>query len=164
MANRDDYKWKFWNPDTEPLPENPKEYRKISICTTCMNRTYDLRQILEKNINDNSDYCNVEFVILNYGSKDDLDDFIWKDMKQYITGGVLKYVKVDADHFEMGHSRNIAFKSASGQIVNNVDADNFINNCINSIKKKFGAKLRDCELKGFQKRRIVYFDFAINIS
>jgi hypothetical protein len=90
-----------------------------------MNRTRDLRNTLEQNINDNSDYPNAEFVVLNYGSKDDLDDFITKDMKDYVSSGVLKYVKVDAQFFDMGRSRNIAFKAATGDIVNNVDADNF---------------------------------------
>ena len=121
----DEYNWKFWHPVNEPLPENPKEFRKVSICTTVMDRTYDLRKTLELNIIDNADYCNAEFVVLNYGSNDDLDDFITKDMKDYVSGGILKYVKVDAKHYDMGRSRNIAFKSATGDIVNNVDADNY---------------------------------------
>jgi glycosyltransferase involved in cell wall biosynthesis len=88
---------------------------------------------LEKNIIDNADYCNVEFVILNYGSTDDLDDFIMKDMKQYVDGGILKYFKVDAENYDMSHSRNIAFKLATGDIVNNIDADNFLGKCKDGV-------------------------------
>jgi hypothetical protein len=124
----DEYKWKFWNPKVEPLSNIPKKYNKISICTTCMNRTYDLKQTYIKNIEDNIDYPNIEFVLLNYNSEDDMEEWIKANFIKYIDIGILNYYKTtEPKYYEMGHSRNIAFKLANGNIVNNVDADNFIN-------------------------------------
>lgn len=128
MAVWDDYKWDIWLPDEEPLKSltSADKYYKISICTTCMNRTHDLVKTLPLNILDNFTYPKVEFVVLNYNSQDDLDDFMRDRMMSYIELGIVKYAKTTEPKFyDMGHSRNIAFKIASGEIVNNVDADNF---------------------------------------
>lgn len=101
---------------------------KISLCTTCMNRTHDLKQTLPKNIETNSEYNNVEFVVLDYNSKDGLGDWIKESMMQHIDSGKLVYYRTETPQFySMTKSRNLAFKVASGDIVNNVDADNFVN-------------------------------------
>lgn len=118
--------WNFWNPEKEPIKET-KNFRKISICTTCMDRTYDLKKTLLKNIEDNSSYPNLEFVVLNYNSSDDMHAFMTSnDIKYLIKMGIVKYFITRTPKFySMSHSRNIAFKNANGQIVTNVDADNF---------------------------------------
>jgi hypothetical protein len=137
MAIWDDYKWNFWNPETEPLPANPNKIRKISLCTTCMNRTYDLKKTLIKNINDNSDYPNVEFVLLNYNSQDDMEEWVKSSLMDYIKNGRLVYYKTtDPQFYQMGHSRNVAFKLSTGEIVNNIDADNFTNPGFASVINK----------------------------
>lgn len=101
---------------------------RISICTTCMNRLDDLKKTLPENIEDNLDYSNVEFVVLDYNSSDGLSDWIKSDMQPYIDRGLLNFYRTEEPRtYSMAHSRNIAFKLASGHIVNNVDADNFIN-------------------------------------
>jgi len=123
----DDYHWNFWDKENEKLPEKVSKYRKISICTTCMNRLEDLKRTLPKNIEDNKDYPNVEFVLLDYNSADGLSNWIKNNMIDYIESGKLVYYKtIEPKYFRMGHSRNVAFKLSTGEIVNNVDADNFI--------------------------------------
>lgn len=120
--------WNIWNPALEPLPEKaPKSYRKISICTTCMNRAEDLKKTLLQNIADNRDYPNLEFVVLNYNSRDDLHRFMLSnDVKYLLKMGLVKYYQTKTPEFySMSHSRNIAFSNATGQIVTNVDADNY---------------------------------------
>jgi len=122
----DEFKWEFWDPKKNPLPEIPKKYRKISICTTCMGRTHDLKKTFIKNLCDNQDYPNVEFVLLNYNSRDDMDEWVHKYLSGWMQDGIVKYVKTDKpQYYSMGKSRNIAFKQATGDIVTNVDADNF---------------------------------------
>ncbi|OQD42714.1 hypothetical protein BUL40_09335 [Croceivirga radicis] len=103
------------------------EKYKISFCTVCMNRLSFLKQTLPKNIEDNLSYGNVEFVVLNYNSKDGMDEWIRREMKDYMDSGVLKYIWTrKPKYFLMSHSKNVAHKNASGDIVCNVDADNFI--------------------------------------
>lgn len=120
--------WDFYQPKKDRIPEDEdvKIHRKITISTTCMGRTYDLKRTLIKNIMDNADYPNVEFLVLNYNSKDDLDDWMKRYVSPWIEDGIVSYYKTtDPEFYEMGHSRNLCYKLASGDIVNNVDADNF---------------------------------------
>lgn len=120
--------WKFFDlkKDKIPTDEEVKKHRKITISTTCMGRTYDLKRTLIKNIMDNMDYPNVEFLVLNYNSKDDLDEWMKRYVSPWIEDGTVAYYKTtDPEFYEMGHSRNMCYKLATGDIVNNVDADNF---------------------------------------
>lgn len=105
----------------------PFQY-SISICTTCMNRLNDLKETLPKNIKSNSDYPNVEFVVLDYNSTDKIEDWMKKEMIDHIWSGKLKFLQTkEPQQYSMTHSRNIAFRAASGSIVLNVDADNYTN-------------------------------------
>lgn len=120
------FKWDMWNPAIEPLPKEAKVFRKISICTTCMDRTLDLSKTLPQNIQDNIDYPNIEFVLVNYNTHDNMEEWVFKNLEKELSSGIVKYVKTTKPKFySMSHSRNIGFKSASGDIVTNVDADNF---------------------------------------
>lgn len=99
---------------------------KISFCTVSMNRLYHLRETLSTNIKDNLDYPNIEFLILDYNSKDGLQSWIKKEMRQYIDQGILTYLRTkDPQFFHMSHSKNVAFKHANGDILVNLDADNY---------------------------------------
>lgn len=100
---------------------------RISFCITCMNRLHNLKLTLPKNIENNKSYGNVEFVLLDYNSKDGLEEWVKSNMMGYIESGLMVYYKtVEPKYFSMSHSRNVAFKVASGDIVNNLDADNFV--------------------------------------
>ena len=100
---------------------------KISFCTVCMNRLHHLKDTLPKNIANALPYKNVEFVVLNYNSNDGLDDWIKTDMAEYLESGVLKYFKTtEPENFHMSHSKNVVARCAEGDIICNVDADNFI--------------------------------------
>jgi hypothetical protein len=99
---------------------------KISLCTVCMNRYTYLRETLPVNIEENMDYPQVEFIVLNYNSKDDLDSWIRSDMMVYIEKGILHYYRTDEpEFFDPSHSKNMAMKLGSGDILGMVDADNY---------------------------------------
>lgn len=101
-------------------------FYRISFCTVCMNRTLHLKETLIKNIEDNSAYPHLEFVLLNYGSKDEMHDWVTSEMTNYLESGRLKYYKADFPQvFKMSHARNMAFKLATGDILCGLDADNF---------------------------------------
>ncbi|KQX10224.1 hypothetical protein ASC72_21315 [Flavobacterium sp. Root420] len=92
-----------------------------------MNRLSFLKETLPKNIEDNLEYGNLEFIVLNYNSADELDEWINTEMLQYIEKGILKYIKTtEPKYFLRSHSKNVVSKEASGDIICNVDADNFI--------------------------------------
>lgn len=120
-------RWSVWSPRTQPLPDVPKRHWRISLCTACMGRTNDLKLTLPQNVADNEDYPQIEFVVLNYNSRDDLHTFMLsKDIYPHLANGKIKYIRTSMPaFFSMSHARNVAFRAATGDIVSNVDADNF---------------------------------------
>lgn len=91
-----------------------------------MNRLHHLKLTLPQNIKDNIDYENIEFVVLNYNSADGLDQWIKSEMKDYLDNGILKYYySKEPENFHMSHSKNAVAKLSTGDIVCNIDADNF---------------------------------------
>src|SRR4030066_270134 len=122
-----------------------KKKNRISICTTCMNRLDDLKLTLPKNIQDNKDYPNIEFILLDYNSTDGLSDWVKNNLYDYIESKKLIFYRTEEPkHYKMSHSRNVVFKLASGDIVSNVDADNYtkkglacyVNQLANAIPSK----------------------------
>lgn len=98
---------------------------KISFCTTCMGRLFHLKQTLPINLF-NTEGCSREFVILDYNSRDGLQDWM-KTLTPWIKSGVVKYYQTKIpQNFCAAHAKNIAHKQATGDIVCNLDADNFI--------------------------------------
>jgi glycosyltransferase involved in cell wall biosynthesis len=102
-------------------------FKSVSICTTCMNRLRDLKQTLPKNIEDSLTYPLVEFVLLDYGSTDGVGEWVREEMSDHLQSGRLIYYRADNQpFFRPNHSRNISFRLARGDLVANVDTDNFI--------------------------------------
>ncbi len=103
-------------------------YYRISLCTTCMSRLRDLQLTLPRNLEDNRDYPSLEFVVLDYNSDDGLGDWMRENMGEHIESGLVVYYRTsEPEYYSMSHSRNVAFLAAGGEIVNNVDADNWTN-------------------------------------
>lgn len=100
---------------------------KLSFCTTCMNRVEYLKETLPKNIELISKY-NYELVLVNYDSKDDLHEYIINNYKEYIDNNIINYIKIENKFFfNRFHAKNIAHRYSSGDVLINLDADNFIN-------------------------------------
>ncbi|MGN6645026.1 MAG: glycosyltransferase [Cytophaga sp.] len=91
-----------------------------------MNRLHHIQLTLPKNIRDNLSYPDVEFILLDYNSTDGLEAWVQSEMSVYIASGILKYYKTTVpQYFHRSHSRNMAFQCTAGDIVCNLDADNF---------------------------------------
>jgi GT2 family glycosyltransferase len=100
--------------------------KKISFCTVCMNRLSYLRQTLPVNLTQNASDPDVEFILLDYNSKDDLENWVRTELEGYIATGKLKYFKTfEPEYFSMAHSKNLALKLAKGDILGMIDADNY---------------------------------------
>jgi GT2 family glycosyltransferase len=91
-----------------------------------MNRLTHLRETLPVNIVENSKYNSIEFVILDYNSGDGMEDWAKDHLQAYIDAGIIKYYKTyEPAYFSMAHSKNMALKLATGDIICLVDADNY---------------------------------------
>lgn len=98
----------------------------VSLCTVSRNRAHHYKETILKNIQDNEANGNVEFLILDYNSDDDLEDWIKSNLMEHVESGLLSYYKTfEPQYFHRSHSRNMAFKLAKGNLICNVDADNF---------------------------------------
>ncbi len=91
-----------------------------------MNRLHHLKQTLPINFANNINYKELEFVLLDYNSTDGLESYIRNNFQEHIDSGKLIYYKTTTpQYFMRSHSRNLAFKLSSGNILCNIDADNF---------------------------------------
>lgn len=100
----------------------------ISFCTTVKDRFEHLTTTFIRNLEDNAQYPNCEFVLLNYNCPDSrTEKWVSRRLTPYLAAGrVAYYFFGDAETYHMAHSRNLAFRLATGSVVCNVDADNFL--------------------------------------
>lgn len=97
---------------------------KISFCTTCMNRLFHLKQTILKNIEHASSYANFEFILLDYNSQDELEDWVKENLSKYIDSGVVKFYQTkEPKYWCAAHAKNIAHKMATGDVLINIDSD-----------------------------------------
>lgn len=113
-------------PTMHIYPDEPIAQYDISVCTSVMNRIADVQQTLPENLKD--PYPNKEFILLDYGSTDGLGAWIKAEMREHLESGLLKYYWTDAKYFDHPHSKNIAMKQGTGDILMNLDGDNLIKN------------------------------------
>ena len=100
---------------------------KISFCITCKGRLHHLKQTLPKNLRNAADYPNAEFVVLDYDSKDGLEQWMKEHFQDEISSGRIRYAKIEnKPHFHIAHAKNVAHRIATGEILCNLDADNTI--------------------------------------
>lgn len=96
---------------------------KISFCITCMGRLHHLKETILKNIQDNSSYGNIEYVLLDYNSQDGLESWVKDNLGSH--KNVVYWRERSATRWRMPHAKNVAHLLASGDIVCNLDADNW---------------------------------------
>ena len=100
----------------------------ISLCTTVKDRFGHLELTFMKNIIDNIEYLNCEYLLLNYDCPDPrTEPWVKKNLTPYIKSGLVNYYYYpDAPKFDRAHARNMAFSLSKGDIICNIDVDNFI--------------------------------------
>jgi hypothetical protein len=92
-----------------------------------MGRLHHLQQTLPKNLRWTAHLREVEFILLDYSSRDPLEDWAETNLGDAIASEQLTYYRADGFNvFRMAHAKNIAHKLAAGSIVCNLDADNFL--------------------------------------
>ena len=99
---------------------------RISYCTAIRNRLHHLKQTLPVNLRERPG-AGVQFVLMDYNSSDGLEEYISSTYKREISAGrIVYYRETSAGHFDRCHARNMAFKLGEGDILSNLDADNFL--------------------------------------
>ena len=90
-----------------------------------MGRLNHLQETLPKNLYGNQGFEGLEFVLLDYSSRDGLAGWIKARFMPEIKSGLLVYYRAEGyQRFFMAHAKNVAHRLARGEIVCNVDADN----------------------------------------
>lgn len=101
----------------------------IVFCTTCKGRTQHIRETLPKNLADNAGYVDCKFVLLDYGSPDDLLSYcLHFHARELASGRLVIYRFPEQKTFKMAHAKNMAHRMGireGGDILVNLDADNY---------------------------------------
>jgi predicted glycosyltransferase involved in capsule biosynthesis len=113
---------------------------RISFCTTCFNRASQFKQVFESNVEVLRGEESVEWLILNYNSRDDLDEYILPFVRSKACN--IRYVKeISGRKWHMSLAKNISHKLASGDILMNLDCDNRIGEAVTEIRDAFTASI-----------------------
>jgi len=125
-----------------------------------MNRLMHLRETLPVNIMENSDYPDLEFVILDYNSQDGMESWAKEALMPHIESGrVVYYKNYDARYFDLSHSKNMLVKLATGDIICLLDADNYAGlNYASWVDRIFSGAGRDTVITVNERDRIRYRD------
>lgn len=109
---------------------------KISYCSTCKGRLWQLRQTLPGNLDKISRHAGVDLVLLDYHSNDGLSDYIFGHFQDYLDSGILKYYRLitQKPYFNTSYAKNLAHCLATGDVLFNLDADNFVGETLEELK------------------------------
>ena len=99
----------------------------LSFCITCKNRLHQIRQTLPRNLEDNMAYKDVtEFVLVDFGSTDGLQEWVAENFTKEIEDGYLKYYYTEElPSWHTSIAKNTSHILANNHIVVNLDCDNF---------------------------------------
>lgn len=96
----------------------------LSYCTTCHKRFWQLEKVLEHNIKAVQNDPRIEWVILDYGSNESAAEKIKERVKNIERVRFLQTEEMK--YFSAPHAKNMVHCLAKGDILFNLDADNFI--------------------------------------
>jgi hypothetical protein len=98
----------------------------ISFCTVCLNNESQLQQTLPANLEDNEDYDNLEFVLVDGNESDQLGKWIKNNLGKYLESGRLVYYRLaEPGAFHPALAKNTSIKLGSGEIVCHINASEY---------------------------------------
>jgi hypothetical protein len=99
--------------------------RKVSFCTTCANRLWQLRETLLPNLAALPEGCEISLV--DFWSKDGLADWVWSNCREEIQQGRLNFFQATVPlQWHVAKAKNAAHRIARGDYLFSLDADNRI--------------------------------------
>jgi glycosyltransferase involved in cell wall biosynthesis len=118
----------------------PAASAKVSFCTTCKNRLWQLAETLPANLDAAADDGRAELVLVNYDSDDQIDDWV-RQFHAHIDSGLLRYVQRTGEPtFHCSKAKNLAHFAATGDFLVNLDADNFIADTLPAWRRAWRAR------------------------
>ncbi len=99
----------------------------VTYYTTCCNRTSSLFSTLQHNLKVSRNLP-VEFVLIDYGSSEDVSTFLSKLLYSIPRGPSkqLRAYRTEATFFRFAHAKNVAARQAHAPVICNLDADDFL--------------------------------------
>lgn len=99
----------------------------VSLCTGMKDRLPHLQKTVLENLENNRDYPYFELVLLNNNCPNpDTENWVRRELSEHIASGRVSYYHYsDTDTYKFAHAKNLAYRLAKGDILCNVDADNF---------------------------------------
>jgi len=118
-------------------PDAASRRVRVSYCTTCHGRLWQLALTLFDNLDHLRD--DEEIVLLDYGSPDGLGRFVESSerCRQAIRRGQLLYAYTPAERHHCSLAKNLAHRLGRGDLLVNVDADNNIEGMREVIDEHF---------------------------
>jgi glycosyltransferase involved in cell wall biosynthesis len=119
-------------PERELITRNTSETKtKVSYCTTCFNRFWQLRQVVKHNLSVINSDQNAEWIVVDFGGRDSAEIEAWlaENCPKSLANGTLKYYKRTAAQpfvWNVAVAKNVAHRFATGDILVNLDGDNFL--------------------------------------
>ncbi len=99
--------------------------KQISFCITCRDRLSHLAETLPENLKFKS--AAIEFVLVDFGSKDGLNDWVWERFSAEIREGTLRFFRVTNQvSWHMARAKNLSARLAIADYLFFLDADNFV--------------------------------------
>jgi hypothetical protein len=101
----------------------------LSFCTACKGRAHHLRQVYRANIEAGlREGGDLEFVLLNADSPDDMHEWVMDELRGYIRDGILSYYRatIEIPTYSIPVADNTVMRLAAGDAVSNLIADNLI--------------------------------------
>ncbi len=106
----------------------------VSFPVSIKDRFSQIRQTLPENLRYLSGR-DAELVVLDWGSGDELRDWIGKNHQEEIGSGLLRYYRLTSDiPFHINIGKNFAHRLARGRVLFNLDADNFAEGTWETLK------------------------------
>lgn len=96
---------------------------KISFCTNCMNRSEHLKHMFMTNVMRSLPYDDIEFVLLNYNSKDDMHEWVHEKILPEFSDRVKYYRTTEPEYYDFSHAKNASHLLATGNVLCQLDAD-----------------------------------------
>lgn len=98
---------------------------RLSFCTTCANRLWQLRETLLPNLAALPDGCEISLV--DFWSRDGLADWVWSNCRGEIERGRLNFFQATVPlQWHVAKAKNVAHRIARGDYLFGLDADNTI--------------------------------------